>query len=50
MEKGGGTGLYVDLNSARSRLDKDDVVARRDLESLPDSRGKSDPTSGRTRA
>jgi hypothetical protein len=46
MEEGSCTSLCLDLEPACTRLDKDDVVARRDLQRLPDSRGKGDPPSG----
>jgi hypothetical protein len=46
IEEGGCPSLCLDLEPARSRLDENDVIARRDLQRLPDSRGKGDPPSG----
>ena len=46
MQQGGGPSLCLELEAARSCLYKDDVVAGRDLQRLPDARGDGDPPSG----
>jgi hypothetical protein len=46
IEQGGHPSFCLELEAARSCLYKDDAVARRDLQRLPDARRDGDPPSG----